>query len=319
MTSVSVYRLDETDTTEPLWEGGVVALGFFDGCHRGHQQIFGLCRQKAATTGKSAVLTFGEHPGATIPGRQAPQLLTTTQERIELLQSYGLTVFLKTFDREFSTWSADRFVEEILVRRLGVSEVVVGHDYRFGHRAVGDVDRLIALGDRLGFRTSVVPPVAWEEDPRLVISSTKIRQAVAEGEFEMAQALLGRPYALTAKVVEGQKRGRTIDFPTANLHFPEGKLPPPYGVLAVRASTETGQTCSGVANFGLRPTVGDGATSPLLEVHLFDFSGDLYGQELKVEMLSFLRSERKFDSFADLREQILKDAQQARDFLSRKA
>lgn len=273
-----------------------------------------LCRERGAPVGKAAVLTFPEHPGTAIPGRQAPQLLTTSSERIALLQSYGLSVFLKTFDREFSTWNAERFVEELLVRRLGVHNVVVGHDYRFGHRASGDVELLAALGRQFGFATTVVPPVTFDGDERLVISSTKIRQAIGEGELELAQTLLGRPYSVTAMVKPGQKRGRTIDFPTANLKFPEGKLAPPYGVMAVRVVVGP-KSVGGVANFGLRPTVEDGATLPLLEVHLFDFSGDLYGQSLTVEMLSCLRPERKFESFAALREQILADASAARAFL----
>lgn len=261
---------------------------------------------------RSAVLTFKDHPGAAIPGRQPPQLLTTTEERIQLLRDRGLQVFLKTFDREFSTWSPERFAADILSGRLAVSQVVVGHDYRFGHRAAGDVERLQRLGLELGFSTTVVPPVTLIGGPPLVISSTKVRQAIAEGELELAQRLLGRPYSVSAPVKEGGKRGRTIDFPTANLEFPALKVAPPYGVMAVRATTQSLGTFSGVANFGLRPTVADGATRPLLEVHLFDFSGDLYGQELGVELWRFLRPERKFDSFAALREQIVADAGQAR-------
>lgn len=290
--------------------GGAVALGFFDGCHLGHQQILDLCREKGGE--RSAVLTFRDHPGSAIPGRQAPQLLTTADERVELLLARGLKVFLKTFDREFSTWPAERFAEEILARRLGVSAVVVGHDYRFGHRAGGDVERLISLGGELGFSTTVVPPVTHRQNGRIIISSTKIRQAIAEGDLELAQSLLGRPYSMSGKVKEGQKKGRTIDFPTANLDYPEEKMAPPFGVMAVRATTVAGTTHGGVANFGLRPTVEDGATRPLLEAHLFDFSADLYGQVLKVEMIRFLRPERKFESFAALRDQILSDARQAR-------
>lgn len=298
----------------PLLPGGSVALGFFDGCHLGHQQILDLCREKGGE--QSGVLTFREHPGASIPGRQAPQLLTTADERMVLLQERGLKVFLKTFDREFSTWPAEKFAEQILARALGVSAVVVGHDYRFGHRAAGDVELLISLGGKLGFSTTIVPAVTLEQNGRIVISSTKVRQAVAEGELELAQRLLGRPYSVTGPVQQGQKKGRTIEFPTANLAFPEEKLAPPHGVMAVRATTQDGMAHNGVANFGLRPTVDDGATRPLLEAHLFDYSGDLYGQTLKVEMLRFLRPEQKFETFAALRDQILNDAQQARAFFA---
>lgn len=292
-----------------------MALGFFDGCHLGHQTILDLCKRQGGE--QAAALTFEQHPGLAIPGRQAPQLLTTSQERIALLEARGLRVFLKTFDREFSTWSPERFAQEILRDCLGVSAVVVGHDYRFGHRAAGDVDRLAVLGRELGFAVAVVPPVTLQHDGPLIISSTKIRQAVAEGELELAASLLGQPYAVTATVLQGQKKGRTISFPTANLEFPNDKLVPPYGVMAVRATLQDGRRLAGVANFGLRPTVEDGVTRPLLEAHLFDFSEDLYGQTLKVEMVSFLRPERKFESLAALRDQILVDAARARTLLAR--
>ena len=297
----------------PLLKGGSVALGFFDGCHLGHQEILKRCL--ALGSEQSAVLTFPEHPGLSIPGRQPPPLLTTAEERIELLESLGMKVFLRSFDREFSTWSSERFVEELLVDGLGVAHVVVGHDYRFGHRAAGDVDKLRRLGQEHGFEVTVVPAVSTEEGEPLIISSTKIRQAVAEGELELAARLLGRPYTVSAKVVSGQRRGRTIGFPTANLVFPSEKVQPPYGVLAVRVKLPSGEVVPGVANFGLRPTVEAQAEEPRLEVHLFDFSADLYEQTLKVELISGLREERKFASFEELRAQIERDAQAAKALL----
>ncbi len=302
--------LDSHRGLEPLLPGGTVALGFFDGCHLGHQKILSLCRERGGEN--SAILTFPEHPGAVIPGRQAPDLITTTQERIELLAQYGRFVFLKTFDRDFSAWSAERFVSELLVNQLAVGDVVVGHDYRFGHRAVGDVDRLTALGASLGFSVVVVPPVVSAHSEPLIISSTKVRQAIAEGELRLAAQLLGRPYSLNSRVVKGLQRGRTIDFPTANMSFPIGKIQPPHGVMAVRALLSDGRTQLGVANFGLRPTVEEKAVRPLLEVHLFDFNEDLYGQDMVVELVSFLREEQKFESFSELKSQIVRDAEQAR-------
>lgn len=298
----------------PLLKNGAVALGFFDGCHLGHQEILRQCWERGGPS--SGVLTFPEHPGRAIPGRQPPPLLTTSAERIALLESLGLQVFLRGFDREFSTWSCERFAEEILYRCLGVAHVVVGHDYRFGHRAAGDVERLHRLGEELGFETTVVPAVSTTQGDPLVISSTKIRQAVGEGELELAASLLGRPYGIQSRVRPGQRRGRTIGFPTANLGFPTEKVQPPYGVLAVMVTLPTGERWPGVANFGLRPTVETEATEPRLEVHLFDFSADLYGQTLQVELLSHLRSERKFDSFEELRQQIQRDAEAARALLA---
>ncbi len=298
----------------PLLPGGAVALGFFDGCHLGHQEILRRCRELGGD--QSAVLTFPEHPGSAIPGRQPPPLLTTTEERVALLEGLGLQVFLRDFDREFSAWSCERFAEELLVGALGVVNVVVGHDYRFGHRAAGDVERLRKLGNELGFATNVVPAVSSSLGEPLVISSTKIRQALAEGELQLAATLLGRPYSVTAEVVAGQKRGRTIGFPTANLLYPELKAQPPYGVMAVRVGLASGEKLLGVANFGLRPTVDEASTVPRLEVHLFDFSGDLYGQRVTVEMVKFLRLEQKFSSFQELAEQIARDSSLARQILT---
>lgn len=309
MRTTSVDDLDGDGRTGQLFLGGTVALGFFDGCHLGHQAILRQCQVYGRD--KAAVLTFAGHPGTVIPGRQAPKLLTTTPERLAMLQGLGLQVFLKTFDREFSTWSAERFVEEILVEHLGVQHVVVGHDYRFGHRAAGDVTKLAVLGRRWGFETTVVPAVTWVHDGEtLVVSSTKIRQAVAEGEFELATHLLTRPYAVTATVVSGERRGRQLGFPTANLEFPETKVEPPYGVMAVRIGCGAG-VFFGVANFGVRPTIGDGRGRPLLEVHLFDYAGDLYGQELHIEFLSFLRHEKRFDGLEALSLQIGLDVKEA--------
>lgn len=295
-----------------LLPGATVALGFFDGCHLGHQQILKECLRQGGD--KAAVFTFPNHPTTAIPGRQAPKLVTTSAERIGLLEDLGLKVFLKEFDREFSSWSAERFAEEILVGRIGAARVVVGHDYRFGHRAAGDVEMLRQLGHQLGFETTVIDPVFYRDKEPFVISSTRIRQAVAEGEIDLAARLMGRSFRASGTVVEGQKRGRTIGFPTANVTYPEQKVQPPYGVFATRIHLPDGSH-RGVANFGLRPTVDEQRTQPLLEVHLFDFAGDLYGQTLQVEFVKFLRAERKFDDFAALKQQIEADAEAARGAL----
>lgn len=289
--------------------GGTVALGFFDGCHLGHQEILKECLRLGKD--RAAVFTFPNHPTTAIPGRQAPKLVTTSRERIALLESLGLRVFLKEFDREFSGWTAERFVEDILVKRIGVNQVVVGHDYRFGHRAAGDVGLLRQLGPQHGFETTVIEPVFFEEEEPFVISSTRIRQAVAEGEIRLAARLMGRCFSVSGEVVEGHKRGRTIGFPTANLDYPQEKVQPPFGVFAVTARNKEFKA-KGVANFGVRPTVDETEKRPLLEVHLFDFEDDLYGQKLRVEFVEFLRPEQKFPDFEALKRQIQLDAQAAR-------
>lgn len=292
--------------------GGTVALGFFDGCHVGHQEILKTCFELGAE--KAAVFTFPNHPTTAIPGRAAPQLVTTSKERIELLENLGLRVFLKTFDRDFSSWNAEYFVSEILNKRLGVEHVVVGHDYRFGHRAAGDVGLLRSFGDKYGFDCTVIDAIMHEGEEPFVVSSTRIRQAVAEGELLLASHLMGRPFFFSATVIRGRQKGRTIGFPTANLSYPEGKVEPPYGVFSVKVSLPDGLQVNGIANFGLRPTVEEEEKSPLFEVHLFDFDRDLYGVELRVELCSFVRSEKKFDSFDDLQRQILQDVTEVRAF-----
>lgn len=289
-----------------------MALGFFDGCHVGHQRILARCKEFGAD--RAAVFTFPNHPTTAIPGRAAPQLVTTSEERIKLLSSRGLGVFLRTFDREFSAWSAEHFVGAILKEKLGVSQVVVGHDYRFGHMAAGDVALLAELGREYGFGVTVIEAVMHQGTEPFVISSTRIRQAVAEGDLMLAHQLMGRPFEVTGVVEPGAQTGRTIGFATANIRFPEDKVRPPFGVVAVRAILESGQAVLGVANYGLRPTVDQAERSPRLEVHLFDFDEDLYGQSLTVELLAFVRPERKFPSLGDLQSQIALDVEKVRAY-----
>lgn len=303
------------DHEGPLLPGGTVALGFFDGCHLGHQKILKTCREIGGE--RSAVFTFPNHPTTAIPGRSAPLLVTTSEERIELLGSMGLQVFLRQFDREFSSWSAEHFVSVVLKERLGVEHVVVGHDYRFGHRAAGDVALLAEFGAEYGFGLTVIGAVMHQDTEPFVISSTRIRQAVAEGDLMLAHQLMGRPFEVSGVVQKGAQRGRTIDFPTANLAYPEGKVRPPLGVVAVRARLDDGRSVFGVANYGTRPTVTGGVASPLLEVHLFDFDEDLYGRRVSVELRAFVRSERKFSGLDELRAQIAEDARRVRDFFAR--
>ena len=299
----------------PLFPGGTVALGFFDGCHIGHQKILSKCCEVGGD--RAAVFTFPNHPTTAIPGRSAPELVTTTGERVRLLEEMGLKVFLKTFDREFSSWSAEHFASVLLKERLGIHHVVVGHDYRFGHRAAGDVALLSELGVEYGFDCTVIGAVMHQGTEPFVVSSTRIRQAVAEGDLMLAHQLMERPFRVSGVVLPGQQRGRTIGFPTANLAYPVGKVQPPYGVVAVRVGLADGREMDGIANFGRRPTVESAALDPLLEVNLFDFSEDLYGRELRVSMLAFVRPEREFESFNELKKQIEVDVLRVKSFFSR--
>lgn len=300
----------------PLLKGGCVALGFFDGCHLGHQKILKTCLDVGGE--QAAVFTFPNHPTTAIPGREAPKLVTTADERIQLIRDMGLRVYLKRFDREFSSWSAEHFCSAILKDKLGVDHVIVGHDYRFGHRAAGDVALLAELGAYYGFSCSVVGAVMHQGTEPFVISSTRIRQAVAEGDLMLAHQLMKRPFSVSGEIVSGDRRGRTIGFPTANLGFPEDKVKPPFGVVAVKVALPDGRLQPGVANFGLRPTVGSlQKKTPLLEVHLFDFSEDLYGQQIRVDFHAFVREERRFGSLEELQAQITNDAERVRSFFDR--
>ncbi len=292
-----------------------MALGFFDGCHAGHQKILSKCHELGGD--RSGVFTFPNHPTTAIPGRSAPPLVTTSEERIALLQDRGLQVFLKTFDREFSSWSAEHFASAVLRDTLGVRHVVVGHDYRFGHRAAGDVALLAELGAHYGFECTVMGAVMHEGREPFVISSTRIRQAVAEGDLMLAHQLMGRPFSLTGTVEHGDQRGRQLGFPTANLKYPSQKVRPPFGVVAIKAWLPSGECRVGIANFGVRPTMKSEQKEPILEVHLFDFEGDLYGQELRVECHAFVRGERKFESLSGLTQQIAEDVEKVRGFFRR--
>lgn len=282
-----------------------LALGFFDGFHRGHQAIV----EEAARDGHPYVFTFRNHPATVIDSVSAPPLLTSFEERTRLLAQAGATVVYCDFDRPFSQIEPADFAEQFLRRRLKAGRVVVGRNYRFGYKARGTVDELDRLGSRLGFETTVVDPVVRDGD---WISSTRIRGLVARGEVEEATAMLGRPYFLTSVVERGNERGREMGSPTANLTLPHNKITPARGVYAVRIRRES-DNLAGVANLGVRPTFGEDRL--LLEVHLLDYRGELYGERLEVSFIRHLREERRFPSKEALIEQIARDVEEARRVL----
>ena len=290
----------------PLFEGrnSAVALGFFDGFHRGHQAIV------AATEGGPecpVVFTFANHPATVVDSQRAPLHLTTFQERVDRLLSSGATVVWTEFDRPFSLLEPEQFVTEVLRGRLDARRLVVGPNYRYGHRADGDVDSLRAAGERHGFEVVVVEPVKERGE---LISSTRIRALVQAGELRAAHDLMGAPYTLSAIVERGAARGRQLGTPTANLRLPAGKLTPPYGVYAVEVA-RGGESLRGVANLGVRPTF-QGFPEPLLEVHLLDCDLDLYGEWLQVGLLEWLRPEQRFSSLDELKAQIARDIERVR-------
>ena len=292
--------------------GAVLALGNFDGVHRGHQTVVAAAGTIARALGAPhGVVTFEPHPRQVFRPDDAPFRLTPLRVKTRELEALGADLlFSLHFDKEFAARTAENFVDEILVGALGVRHVVVGYDFVFGRGRAGTVDFLQDMSVRRGFGIDVVAAVA--EDGVEVISSTRIREHLVAGRPADAARLLGRAWEIDGRVEHGEARGRTIGFPTANVMLAD-YLRPAAGVYAVRVGIEGGAETEwhdGVANIGTRPTVG--GTDLRLEAHLFDFAGDLYGAHLRVALLAFMRPERKFASFDELKQQIAADALEAR-------
>ena len=295
----------------PEARGASVALGNFDGMHRGHVEVL-RAAHAARPDAPRAALTFAPHPREFFRPDDPPFRLMLEAERAAALEAEGIEILYElTFDRAFSLLSAEAFIEEVLDRGIGAAHLACGADFAFGHRRGGDVAMLRAAAEARGIGLSIVPHLDDAEGP---ISSSRIRRLLQDGYPERAAALLGRPHAIRGVVAHGDARGRTIGFPTANVALGR-HLEPARGVYAVTVRLADGRMVKGVANIGRRPTVAEGAISRL-EAHLFDFSGDLYGQEITVSLHRFIRDERRFASFDELRAQIAADADEARLLLS---
>ncbi|WP_019831009.1 bifunctional riboflavin kinase/FAD synthetase [Sphingomonas sp. PR090111-T3T-6A] len=292
--------------------GAIVALGNFDGFHVGHQAVVGRAIERARTEGRPAmVATFDPHPARLFRPDAPPFLLTTIPQRMDLFEAFGADAALALpFDRALAAVSPEGFVTEWLHERIGAAGVVTGEDFTFGKGRAGNTADLAALSERHGIRAETVRAV---ETDGAVASSTRIRQHLKAGEMEEAARLLSRPFAIRGIVQHGDKLGRTIGFPTANIALGD-YLRPAYGVYAVRGRLEDGRVLNGAANLGIRPQFDP--PKELLEPTFFDFSGDLYGQELTVELVRFLRPEAKFDSLEALTAQIEADCAEARHILS---
>jgi riboflavin kinase/FMN adenylyltransferase len=297
----------------PTARGAVVAIGNFDGVHRGHQAVLrDAAALAAAAAAPLALLTFEPHPRRLFQPDAEPFRLTSLRAKARLLAGLGVAhLFVQRFDRAFSQLTAEDFIDRVLLDGLGAAHVVVGTGFRFGKGRGGDVDLLRRRGTAAGFAVSEMAPV---RDPDGVpYASTRIRAHLRDGAPELAAVLLGRAWEMEGRVVHGDRRGHSIGFPTANL-APGAYLRPAHGVYAVRAAVaDEDRWIDGVANFGRRPTVGGG--DPVLESHLFDFDADLYGRRLRVALHAFLRPERKFDGLEALRAQIAQDREQAAQLL----
>ena len=293
-----------------------VAVGVFDGVHRGHEQVISTLRRWADEPDApvdTVLITFADHPRKVLTGH-GPDLLTSLEHRLLLLERRGLTgVVVLPFDSEMASWSPEEFVQRVLVDSLRASRVLVGANHRFGKDRAGDFDLLQALGQRFDFDARVL---SLKSDDR-VISSTAIREAIVQGDLDAASRLLGRPVSVFGEVVTGEQRGRTIGFPTANLDLHHSARPP-GGVYAVRARILGGdeRLSPAVANIGRRPTFHPEQGRDLVEVHLLEGGGDLYGKTLEVQFVSKLRDERRFTGATELAAQIKGDIAQALELLA---
>ena len=295
------------DPRPPLWRSPVLALGNFDGLHRGHHKIIERIQRGAAERGgTSVVLTFDPHPPRVLRPDKAPLLLMTKAQKIEALTRAGVQgTAVVRFSHDMSRWSPDAFVRTVLVDWLRVAEVWVGADFLFGRDRTGNFTVLKSLGAQFGFRVEKIDPVRYKD---FVVSSTRIRRLIAEGRVDEAGALLGHHYTIDGVIVEGDKRGRELGFPTANLAT-ENELVPPHGVYAT-TTTIDGTVLPGVTNIGLRPTIGD-QTAATIETHLMGTTIEVYGRRVGLAFVQRLRDERKFPDLEALQEQIAADVRRA--------
>ena len=292
-----------------------VTVGSFDGVHRGHQDVLRQLVMRSRKLGvRSLLVTFDPHPLEVVNPAAAPRLLTVIEEKLEVLAESGLDyVAVLPFTAALASFSAERFVDEILLGRFRMHDLLMGYDHRFGHNRSGDVDTMRRLGQERGFDVGVVPPVTV--DGGQSVSSTAIRRAVAGGDLNGAFDGLGRHYSLGGRVVEGARRGRLIGFPTANVPVPgPRKLMPPEGVYAVRVQTPMGPH-DGMLNLGPRPTFDE--DQAVVEAHVFDANLDLYGARVRVDFVARLSDTQKFNGVEALTAQLKRDEQTARSILKR--
>lgn len=293
--------------------GSIVTVGTFDGIHLGHQQVLREIVERAVSTGaRSVLVTFDRHPLEVVRPEAAPEVLTTPDEKKEFLATTGLDylVFL-TFTPALSRLTPREFVEQILLDRIGVSELVIGYDHGFGQDRSGDAETLRQVGRERGFGVDVVAPVTAGGD---TVSSTRIRRAVQEGDVELARRGLGRPYSVLATVVRGEGRGAGLGFPTANLEVAGSrKLVPGPGIYAVRVSGAGLADAPGALHLGPRPTFA--GSPPSMEVHLLDWSGDLYGRTVRVDFIARIRGVERFDSVESLVARMHRDVAEVRSRL----
>ena len=307
------------DLTAPVWPGerSVVTIGAYDGVHLGHQRVIGEVKQIAAQHGqRSVVITFDRHPASVVRPESAPKLLCDLDQKLELLAATGVdATVLIHFDQLQADEIAEHFARRVLIDGLSVSAVAVGEDFHFGYRRQGSVEMLRSLGAANGFEVTPVELLARFDGVDEPISSTAIRRALAGGQVELAARMLGRPFEARGTVIQGDQRGRLLGFPTANVQVSRAICVPADGVYAGVYVRPDGSRHGTAINLGRRPTFYDHAEHSLLEAHLLDFDGDLYGERGHVQFTHFLRSERKFDGIDALVAQLKQDVDNAKDAL----
>jgi riboflavin kinase/FMN adenylyltransferase len=314
-------RFSEERFSEERWSDGcVVTIGVFDGVHQGHRRVLHLVRELANSRSLDAVcVTFDRHPAQVVRPDSAPRLITGLDHKLELIAATNLLdlVAVIGFDEERSKESAEDFVREVLVERMRARLVVVGADFHFGHGRTGNVAMLDAIGADLGFEVLGLGLVAPPDDPgHVAYSSTRIRQMLSEGDVRESALMLGRPHEVRGVVAHGDARGREIGFPTANVLVPSEILLPSDGIYAGTVLTADGVEHPSAISLGRRPTFYADQGYSLLEAHLLDFEGDLYGQAVAVRFIEWIRDEAKYDSVEALTAQIQRDCNKAREILS---
>jgi riboflavin kinase/FMN adenylyltransferase len=290
-----------------------LAIGVFDGVHRGHQAVISTSADHArAANGTPVVVTFDPHPEKVLRPEAAPHLLTATEHKIALIRALGVEhLLIISFDKRFAATEPEDFAQKLVAHSKPLREICVGHEWSFGKHRRGNLDLLKKLGANSNFDVVGIPPVKING---AVVSSTAIREAVEKGDLTKAAEMLGREYTILGTVTRGDNLGKKIGFPTANLSAHSEQFPP-NGVYAAKATID-GELHRGVINLGIRPTVSGGKSERVLEIYLFDFNRDIYGRDVEVRFLKFLRPEKKFENLDALVQQIRQDVEQARQLCS---
>lgn len=309
---ISMQSIYSSDKNNKFDFNTGVGLGNFDGLHIGHMALINtLIRECQLNALASVVYTFTKHPENILRKKLITPLLLTEQKKIDLLSEISLDyLYFDQFNEDFSRLSPENFVKEVLIERLNIKLAVAGYDYKFGYQGQGDIPMLKELGKKYGFRVIVIPAIKCDNQ---IISSTKIRQCVINGELETSYKLLGRNYSITAEVVSGRRIGNTIGFPTANIH-PERFLVLPANGVYITKTLLDGKLYNSMTNVGFNPTFED-VKQKTVETHIIDFNMDIYGKKIEVFFLKKIRDERKFDSVESLKQQIAKDMQTAKEYL----